>query len=533
MLANKVWRRLLGVCDRTVIESVEFDEEADAVVAHVRPRSVRQARCGRCGRRGGGYDQGEGRRRWRALDLGEVRSFLEADAPRVSCPEHGPTVIQVPWARHGAGHTRAFDDTLAWLAVHTSKTVIVELLRTAWATVGAVVARVVDEARAAVDPLDGLVRIGERPSRQERGPGPGGRTPTGAVPTRRSVRQELSTIWSIRRGVPVQCCRKGAFGGPGGHDMTTDTVEPTAEPEQLGLEVPGPWVESPFFAAELGRRQLGEADRGLAIDFHRDGYVMLPGLIDTDTCERIREEVAPLCLPPFEMGRSTSRVPDAWKSSPAARALATHPRVMSLLSVLYGRRPLPFQTLHFSVGSEQRAHSDFIHFSSLPARYMCGVWVALEDIELDSGPLFYYPGSHRLPELDYQDLGLKLDGLYGPSYEAYEDLMEALMVNVGLERRQLVVSRGDCLVWSSNLVHGGSPILRAGASRWSQVTHYFFEDCIYYTPMLSNRVTGELALRNTMVDIASDKLLLHSYNGAKIIGAETSGGQFRIAIVPE
>jgi transposase len=95
---------------------------------------------------------GEGRRKWRALDLGEIRSFLEADAPRVNCREHGPTVIQVPWARHGAGHTRAFDDTVAWLAVHTSKTAIVELCRIAWATVGAIVARVVDETRAAVDP---------------------------------------------------------------------------------------------------------------------------------------------------------------------------------------------------------------------------------------------------------------------------------------------------------------------------------------------------------------------------------------------
>lgn len=160
MLSVTVWRRLLGVCDRTVIERVEFDEEADAVVAHVRPRRLKKRRCGRCGRRASGYDQGEGRRRWRALDLGEVRSFVEADAPRVNCPEHGPTVIQVPWARHGAGHTRAFDDTVAWLAVHTSKTAVVELLRIAWATVGAIVTRVVDEARAARDPFDGLCRIG-------------------------------------------------------------------------------------------------------------------------------------------------------------------------------------------------------------------------------------------------------------------------------------------------------------------------------------------------------------------------------------
>jgi len=160
VLGIKVWRRLLGVDDRTVIERIEFDEEADAVVAHVRPRRLRKQRCGRCAKRAPGYDQGEGRRRWRALDLGEVRSFLEAEAPRVDCAEHGPTVIQFPWARHAVGHTRAFDDTVAWLAVHTSKTAVVEVVRIAWATVGAIVSRVVDEARTALDPFDGLRRIG-------------------------------------------------------------------------------------------------------------------------------------------------------------------------------------------------------------------------------------------------------------------------------------------------------------------------------------------------------------------------------------
>ncbi|MCA1705129.1 MAG: ISL3 family transposase, partial [Actinobacteria bacterium] len=44
MLGVKVWRRLLGVDDRTVIERIEFDEEADAVVAHVRPRRLGKRR---------------------------------------------------------------------------------------------------------------------------------------------------------------------------------------------------------------------------------------------------------------------------------------------------------------------------------------------------------------------------------------------------------------------------------------------------------------------------------------------------------
>ena len=79
------------------------------------------------------YDAGEGRRRWRSLDAGTVMVFIEADAPGVSCRDHGVTVAAVPWARHGAGHARSFDDQVAWLAVHTSKSAVVELMRVALA----------------------------------------------------------------------------------------------------------------------------------------------------------------------------------------------------------------------------------------------------------------------------------------------------------------------------------------------------------------------------------------------------------------
>ena len=159
MRERSVWLKACGLT-RTVVEGVDFDEDAGAVVVSVRPAAKARGRCGRCGRRGPRYDRGDGRRRWRALDLGSTKVFVEAEAPRVACRVHGPTVAQVPWARHGAGHTRDFDDQAAWLAVHVSKSAVVELLRIAWRTVGAIVARVSADIDATVDRLDGLRRIG-------------------------------------------------------------------------------------------------------------------------------------------------------------------------------------------------------------------------------------------------------------------------------------------------------------------------------------------------------------------------------------
>jgi transposase len=85
---------------------------------------------------------------------------LEADAPRVTCRDHGVVVAHVPWAKHGAGHTHGFDDQVAWLSVRSSKTTVSALMRVAWRTVGAIITRVAAQAMDGVDRFEGLRRIG-------------------------------------------------------------------------------------------------------------------------------------------------------------------------------------------------------------------------------------------------------------------------------------------------------------------------------------------------------------------------------------
>jgi transposase len=157
--ANSIWKRLLTV-ERTVVEQVEVDSEADVLIAHVRPVARERNRCGVCRRPARGYDQGRGRRRWRCLDAGTMKVFLEADAPRVRCRQHGVVAAAVSWARHGAGHTLAFDQQVAWMAAECSKSAVAQLMRVSWRTVGAIVARFVADRDAGVDRLAGLRRIG-------------------------------------------------------------------------------------------------------------------------------------------------------------------------------------------------------------------------------------------------------------------------------------------------------------------------------------------------------------------------------------
>lgn len=157
MRGIRVWARLLGLV-AAVVEDVFIDGEA--VVVAVRPRARERRRCPYCRRRCPGYDWGEGRRRWRALDLGTTLAFVEAEAPRIECARHGVVVAAMPWARHDSGFTRAFEDQTAWLAVNTSTTAVAELMRIAWRSVGWICGRVMAEAQAQRDLFAGLRRLG-------------------------------------------------------------------------------------------------------------------------------------------------------------------------------------------------------------------------------------------------------------------------------------------------------------------------------------------------------------------------------------
>jgi transposase len=148
------FNRVLGL-EGTSVCSVDFTD--DGIVVGVR-RRARVHRCS-CGRRvHGRYDTS--RRRWRHIDMGTSKVWLEAEIARIDCPGCGRVrTEEVPWARPGARHTCDFEDVVAWLAQRMDKTALAQLMRCAWETVAAIVTRVVaeqlDDSR-----LDDLYRIG-------------------------------------------------------------------------------------------------------------------------------------------------------------------------------------------------------------------------------------------------------------------------------------------------------------------------------------------------------------------------------------
>jgi transposase len=138
------------------VENVDLVDEN--VEIRLRPRIQHRWRCPHCRHRCPGYDPGR-ERRWRALDFRRAKVFVVACVPRVACPEHGVVVAAVPWARHGARHTLAFEQLAAWCAVEMSAKAAGQLLRCTWRTVGQIIARVVADMDGD-DLLEGVTRIG-------------------------------------------------------------------------------------------------------------------------------------------------------------------------------------------------------------------------------------------------------------------------------------------------------------------------------------------------------------------------------------
>jgi transposase len=154
MRVTTAFNKMLGFVGASVA-SVTFAPEG--IVLGVRRRRAKH-RCP-CGWKTWSiYDRSL--RRWRHLDLGATRCFLEAEICRIDCRRcHRVRTEEVPWARPGARHTKDFQDVVCWLAQRVDKTTITKLLRVSWEAVSKIVVDVVAEA---IDDtrLDNLFRIG-------------------------------------------------------------------------------------------------------------------------------------------------------------------------------------------------------------------------------------------------------------------------------------------------------------------------------------------------------------------------------------
>ncbi|PTB20715.1 phytanoyl-CoA dioxygenase [Trinickia symbiotica] len=224
----------------------------------------------------------------------------------------------------------------------------------------------------------------------------------------------------------------------------------------------------------------------------KDGYLIIEGFFSEEvvhsTWKAYKEAIAsgsgvPPNEPLFEADTTPARVLNPHFKVDAVRDMLFDDRMSDIVSLLLGVKALPFQTIIGHKSSEQLQHSDSIHMSTYPAGYLVANWIAFEDIHPDSGPLVYHPGSHKLPYLMADNLGISFDVGYAAYHKVYEPAvqLQLLIQDHKLETKYLVPKKGDVLLWHANLLHGGSKLNDPlQVSRKALVCHFFAKGCTCY-----------------------------------------------------
>jgi len=273
-----------------------------------------------------------------------------------------------------------------------------------------------------------------------------------------------------------------------------------------------PWFDQPNALDHLDQRHkaenLSDGDYQLLRHWVTDGYFIIdapidPLLIDgmvydleniwTTTSPidgliiadvRLAPDAAPksithqelLSFPPEQRLQmkvwSHWRVHEFFRHSPNCQQIHDNPELIRVASLLMGRPANAEYTINFAYGSRQSLHQDSAVFHLFPPNYVAGLWLACEDIVSESGPLVFYPGSHKepfFPDFDnYPQTNLKTcDKATTAHYQSYlENLAQKY------ERRQFLAKKGQALFWHGMLIHGGDAVIDSEKTRQSYVCHY-------------------------------------------------------------
>lgn len=263
---------------------------------------------------------------------------------------------------------------------------------------------------------------------------------------------------------------------------------------------PQPWLDRDDALGAIERRRsvgkLTDFEADLCREWVADGFVVVQDLLDPALLDWAWESyedaiadrvVLPPAEPQFDGDPLPGRMLDPHFEIPAMREVLESSAVVRVVELLLGTRCIPFQTITSHKASLQALHSDSIHMSTYPAGYLVACWIAFEDIEADAGPLEYLPGTHRLPIVTAESVGIPVDAWANGTTEEYDArytpkilAQRDAWVADGNEVERFHAKKGDILFWHANLLHGGAPRLNCDRSRRALVCHYFAEGCLCF-----------------------------------------------------
>ena len=245
----------------------------------------------------------------------------------------------------------------------------------------------------------------------------------------------------------------------------------------------------------LGAGTLTEEQAARLRFWMERGYVILEGAVSTELVDEVTADVERawqgelpsvwveyrsyhvqrLSRARAELRGRAAKMLDLYVDSEAARQAMHAPAICEFLSLVFEEAPLGFQSLTFNRGSEQPVHQDTAYVRVSSPMKLAAAWIALEDITPGSGELVYYEGSHEIEEYVFEGEHKHLPDGY-PNHDRYLASLHEKSRARNLELKSFLPKKGDALIWSADLAHGGAPIT-TDATRKSYVIHYCPVSC--------------------------------------------------------
>lgn len=257
-----------------------------------------------------------------------------------------------------------------------------------------------------------------------------------------------------------------------------------ARPQDPSLHVSGLWLDDADALTQLRDRARNDVLlQRVGRELIEDGFSIVRGVQhpeDIDQANRDYDAWLNNNREDAEKNRDPQgrqfRLVNFHLASEASMRLAKNAEAMRILDFVFGREAAVHTSLTFQYSTMQQLHRDSPYFHTFPKNLFVGVWSALQDIDPDSGPLSYIPGSHRF-EVDQH-------AYYREALEALGDA-EAARGSALARYQQEITERGEAMggrtygllkagdiaIWHPQLVHGGSHANRPELKRRSMVAH--------------------------------------------------------------
>lgn len=165
--------------------------------------------------------------------------------------------------------------------------------------------------------------------------------------------------------------------------------------------------------------------------------------------------------------------------------LITNKYVDDILRLFFNQEQTIYTSIFFKVGSSAYYHRDTPQMHTNPMYQYCGVWYALEDIDVKAGPFKYYVGSNKLEDIDGHKIYNKI--VSENTFLSFNERinrcqLEYSKVLTNLCKKNNLISmdntnyfdkidKGDVIIYHPKLLHGGSNIIDHSLTRYSVVTH--------------------------------------------------------------